>query len=1460
MDRTAQKAMTSIQSDAQPIPPSGGSPASNKTASSPTQTSKSFFATTRKDEAYNLGSPRLPAAASNIGNGLQSPPRSPRSPRSPPFTYFDQPKSPRDRLEELIEREGFAKDGHYDIGSRDEPPTELAGAPAKASSFHQLRNVSSPIPQTKSLGNSPPTSPARTASTPFIGTTIRPELRVMPRTSSIDSAISTISSTTSHSHKSSQDSVGSSNADIAYLINTAGSPEAVIRHLLKEKQYSAAQNSQLWRLVDKQRTLVLGLNQDLERALKDKERYRKKLKEQMAQAPPLPKLPHSADPSDGERGSRSPMKDFIGNTTSRQCSSERDVAVLEIPTNHENDLRFSNTNNEAVADTGASSSTETRSPMVTACGSRTTPNAITSSRAITPIQTSNLNDRQAPDGLQDNRSQNFDAEDVASPSSFTAKRAQSITSKSASNPSFRFTESTPTSSANERPFPPSRKLPPAPLDLRPSAHGSAVSQYGPDDHSGSDYEEAVEIDESPALERGRKKTREEDDREREAALLEEQKNRNHSKKSKGSEAPAGAGKFVPAEANPSKMPAVIKSVSPEITTVERTIDGAVSAPLAGLLSPSDVESSRTKPSTLAALPMSPGLPISPRPSDRPLKSPNPRMPKEVANLGRTSPPNTPRNAFAGLPLSPRAPRQPIPLPPHTPMSIASPVPAGTNLPTERSFETHEVKKITDLIYQPENNLDNTLGGGTKPAIQISKERGIFRGFISDSHPDLLIPPNALPSIIIKVNSSRLKPSRHSYLVHKGTEEEPVLTLGISARSDMRELWQVEKPLQSLAHLDQQMRRTTALEARLPDRSLFNGHAPAKIDARRVALEQYFENVLDNPMDEKAAIVLCRYLSTQTIEPTGDEAAMNSLNANPNSPVRIGSDGRLAKEGYLTKRGKNFGGWKARYFVLNEQTLQYFDSPGGPLLGVIKLQNSDIGRQSSHHSSHSPSRGVDDADNQYRHAFLIREPKRKDSSSYIRHVLCAESDAERDVWVQALLHHREGRAGDDKGRPSLISAGSSSSKPFKKQAAKKDGAATESPESDVFEGLQTISYEDTVPAQAPAASMPLQKVEAEVLPPSPSSGRASQTSKVISGPSNGAKISDAGAWGNKPSHPKDVKEPKKRGIWGFRDRNADLAAHSADDARMSIIGTASHEPVASVKPCFGIPLAEAVELSPPPAINACLPAVVYRCLKYLEVQDAASEEGIFRLSGSSVVIKGLRDQFNTQGDVDFLVDGQFYDVHAVAGLLKQYLRELPYSILTSELNKDFIAVLELESKSEKVAAYNALVHRLPEPNWALIRALSAFLIEIVNNSNINKMSVKNVSIVFSPTLKLAPPVISMFLTEFDAIFGQDPIETLSVRVEVTANEPLRSEYLHSPRYEKFSDKAAPFFAQSSFAQSRSNEQVSTSSHTADGVGFKHLQPAFSGQIVPGPESSITSRNLALDGGVKARRRESSMLLL
>lgn len=65
------------------------------------------------------------------------------------------------------------------------------------------------------------------------------------------------------------------------------------------------------------------------------------------------------------------------------------------------------------------------------------------------------------------------------------------------------------------------------------------------------------------------------------------------------------------------------------------------------------------------------------------------------------------------------------------------------------------------------------------------------------------------------------------------------------------------------------------------------------------------------------------------------------------------------------------------------------------------------------------------------------------------------------------------------------------------------------------------------------------------------------------------------------------------------------------------------PTSAPRAVFGVPLEESLDV----AQIASLPAIVFRCIQYLEAKQAEQEEGIYRLSGSSAVIKSLKDRFN-----------------------------------------------------------------------------------------------------------------------------------------------------------------------------------------------------------------------------------------
>lgn len=1122
------------------------------------------------------------------------------------------------------------------------------------------------------------------------GTGERPAHRVMPRTSSIDSAISSLSSA---SQGSPFDANSLSSTEINKLITAAGSAETVIVHLLKDKHQTNSQNLQLWKLVRKQRTLILGLNRDLESMNSEKEKYQEKIK-------------------------------------SLQEASQRAVGAAEISDHVEKGSQApSQPSIAAFSDASRGDFNETASPV--------SPTEIPSS----PIGES----------------------------------------KSGFANSGR------------------RGRPPARLHLSSPADNTVVPVI-----SSSDYDD--EENEIPNLDRGRRKTREQDDQDRETALQRE------------------VLAYAP-QTNISSLQ------SPGLASRENALSH-------NSRSRHTVDLSSNEHS-VDAMPLTPGLPLSPRPEDRPLGSPLPRMPRDLSSGSRIS--NTGFN----------------------PTGFA---PAFSNGRPGGSVSSSNPRFTIDYSRTP-----------YYPDV-------VHRTLKSDDYPDLPLSPNALPRIQVKVSSSRLRHSRGSHLGTK-QDDELVFTLSVISRHDKSELWRVEKSTGSLPLLDQKIRQTVSLplNVNVPDKNLFNGHSPAKIDLRRAALNAYFDSLLDSQVDEKAALVICEFLNNDAVQPGNDETNVPK-GLPPGKPgLSRGPDGKPRKEGYLTKRGKSFGGWKERYFVLDGPELKYYEFPSGQHMGTIKLCQAQIGKQSPKSAEHSasPSGGEDDTDNQYRHAFLILEPKKKDSSALVRHVLCSESDDERDSWVDALMEHVEGASSENEPPENVSSKGQPQAQESQKKqisadikagmlssGGKRPGPGAGPHDQDQGNFVQGFNFDDAIRADPPTIGSTL-----EYAPRSPRSPRFPerestlpdgdqplQSPRLISGPTNGTIIQDGEAWGNKN---KTSTREKKRSIWGFRTRSSlDLAnqGQASTDAPVTV----NIEKPSPARPVFGIPLKEAVEDCAPLDVDVKLPAVVYRCIEYLRAKAAVLEEGIFRLSGSNLVIKSLKERFNNEGDVDLVSGDQYYDVHAVASLFKQYLRELPTTVLTRELHLDFLRVLELDDRKKKVVIFNTLVHKLPEPNFELLRAISAFLIEVVSESDTNKMNVRNVGIVFAPTLNIPAPVFSMFLKDFDSIFDSIFDNQPSERNELPLDRSLSPGDIRSPRHQTFSDVSTPSYQQTSFQDPGTS---SDSTRMSNNTGFMPMQPSYDHNKPRGPSGPYSSLNGMLlpnssddTRSAKTKRRESSMLFM
>ncbi|KTW31413.1 hypothetical protein T552_00057 [Pneumocystis carinii B80] len=650
-----------------------------------------------------------------------------------------------------------------------------------------------------------------------------------------------------------------------------------------------------------------------------------------------------------------------------------------------------------------------------------------------------------------------------------------------------------------------------------------------------------------------------------------------------------------------------------------------------------------------------------------------------------------------------------------------------------------------------------------------------------SGSSLYLPYN-ISSISLRVLNSKLRMGKN--------KEEVFFSIGVFQNTDKKkELWRVEKSVQKILDFDDKLKRVL-LYWKIPDISSLNTQSTTRVDQRKALLNQYLKHILSVPLDESAHSLLNDFLNTDIEIQTNPQVLYGKQNTTDDEYFNesdIGPSDLIKKEGYLTKRGKNFGGWKSRYFVLDGPILKYYETRDGIQLGSIRLSQAQIGRQQLQtHSNLSfeshPDISYDD--NSYRHAFLILEPKRNYSSNFIRHVLCAKSDKDCDEWVQALMQYVDINISDN-----FIMSNNAEKKErkyfFRKHSILADTSrhsasvvaninpyqmlnnelktTPENTESNIVK-LTESNYIENNSLSSPTDNL---KKNMSVDFTSNLSNDLFGSSKVIQTTENSLnnmKSYESNPSGNYVSDEffKLDKKFKKKGFWSFvnkdvKQRPHESMSHELQTSSNNDLNT--HTLNYNFHSIFGVPLSEAVYISRLSLeIDIMIPSVVYRCIEYLDNNNAEKEEGIYRLSGSNTIIKSLKDRFNAEGDVDLLNSGKSYDVHAIAGLLKLYLRELPTNILTREMHSQFLSSLDIQDAEKRVDTLNKLVHSLPEENFCLLRILINHLYRIVAHSDLNKMTCHNVGIVFSPTVNIPAGIFSQFLIHYDIIFENQTTST------------------------------------------------------------------------------------------------------
>ncbi|KAI9591097.1 hypothetical protein BDF19DRAFT_488426 [Syncephalis fuscata] len=598
---------------------------------------------------------------------------------------------------------------------------------------------------------------------------------------------------------------------------------------------------------------------------------------------------------------------------------------------------------------------------------------------------------------------------------------------------------------------------------------------------------------------------------------------------------------------------------------------------------------------------------------------------------------------------------------------------------------------------------------------------------------------------------------------------------------------------SLKH--KQPRKILNAIGKLPEKSLFTGHAPQKVDQRKAALEIYLQAAIaTNPPTVDA---LCSFLSTNVKYP--DKG--------------ITPEGY--KEGYLTKRGKNFGGWKKRYFMLRSPVLEYYESREGQRLGTIPLRHCQVMRQQPRQRDHD--------EKAYRHAFMIIEARKNSNrvtknvihGSTVYHVILDNNNNQsQHAQAESIDSLGSGSTGAEdiqvptsRGKLRKMSKSDTSNcsnQPFaesksshqlpvveekvERRSPLSNVAANENDNTDLYNNHSVdLNHKNVTSAPTPVPHSAVDTAMAH----QPNIGRSSPVhhstvvpDRDIQQHHSNAPISHRSAMSlgreadrrelppaaHDAAKPTTAPPPPQNERSNFYSSSSQVSTlHKAAVKKKGFWGRmfTGGEPGRRVtnQPVFGVPLERAIEIS--------------RVKEGFDVQQLFIVP-LSILKQNKRSMKKLREKYDTYNDYNLVASGEYYDVHAVAGVLKMYLRELPINVLTRELHSQFLKVLDNDDRRIRVNELGKLVSQLPVANYTLLRTLIAHLIRIVRKSDVNKMTIRNVGIVFSPTLNIPAGVFALFMAQFDYIFFIDTDGVAKPRM-VAEGEELLGERVEATKH-------------------------------------------------------------------------------
>lgn len=163
--------------------------------------------------------------------------------------------------------------------------------------------------------------------------------------------------------------------------------------------------------------------------------------------------------------------------------------------------------------------------------------------------------------------------------------------------------------------------------------------------------------------------------------------------------------------------------------------------------------------------------------------------------------------------------------------------------------------------------------------------------------------------------------------------------------------------------------------------------------------------------------------------------------------------------------------------------------------------------------------------------------------------------------------------------------------------------------------------------------------------------------------------------------------------------------------------------------FGTPLEDLLDYE-----EGTVPRIVYQCVQAID-NFGLEVEGIYRTNGNRDQVAEIRREFDIDaGSVDLLrPNNGVNDIHSVASALKQYFQALPDPLLTREFHREFLNAANTQDPTRRRDAIHAIINNLPDPNYTTLRYLIFHIFRIQERSDVNKMDVTNLGIIWGPVL-------------------------------------------------------------------------------------------------------------------------------